>query len=658
MVFPFSNYILMFDVRLIPYTMASSYSATTVTPVSTRTPKFPVLRIMSGSCNSPIMVGNLTARCPCTGFTGTSKDGQLDIFCQKCLHPLTQHGDASSAVVDSIQQGSDQLKTSSNPFQYLSPRSETVSKLADLIDSQKVVHVRGTPASGKTTLARLLQKYYKAKKRNSIFIDTWRELDEYPSAGDDPYLQAWSKLDRMLRTRFDPNMDYLAPGTILIIDEAQKSYSDIIFWNSIIKPRLSRDGLDIRFCLFCSYGSPLSGVDRELSTAISFTPAHFTPAQRVTLTPQSCASSPSIGLFFTRSEFTDAAQQLIANPSFQEKFTLSKDAQDYLFSLTNGHPGGVSAVLQYIHDTYRHAIKSRDLSVLTKEHVVNSMKRDNDVWDKLVNEPISRSLPRGVFLTTDVANLLAKVLEEGNVPCESNKEAETCYKLGWLHKMQTLEEDNYEKEVYVLPSRLHEKHVSLSIHSKCLDCIILTNHRWIEHYIAKSEKNLPSEFQNLRDLTLAILREFSGSNLRNSAQGKKLSSGAQPKPIEAQYQDEFYRCFNKIAGRGVPVCTEWSRTTDGRVDFWIPGQKWAVEIVREQDRINEHIMRFHENGQYYPWRVDGMIQDWIIVNCTTSPPTCGYDETQLIHAVFKKDYAELEILDNQRKILQTSLLPN
>ncbi|KAL4942456.1 hypothetical protein BDV06DRAFT_211805 [Aspergillus oleicola] len=551
--------------------MAPSYSTIAVTPGSTRTSKFPVLRIMSGSCKSPVPVGKLTIRCPCKGFTGISQDGQLNIVCEECLHPLTQHGDASSAEVDSTQ-GSSQLETSFILCQYLSPRSETVSRLADLIDSQKVVHVRGTPASGKTTLAQLLQQYYKVMKRNSIFIETWRELDEYPLVGNNYYIHAWSKLDRMLRTRFDPNMNYLAPGTILIIDEAQKTYSDILFWNSIIKPRLSQEGLDIRICLFCCYGSPSS----------------------VTLTPQSRLSSPQIGLFFTRSEFTDAAQQLIANSRFQEKFTLLPDAEDYLFLLTNGHPGGLSSVLMYIHD---------------------------DVWDMLAYEPISRSLPQGVWLTTEVANLLAKVLEEGNVPCEQNKEADICYKLGWLHKMQMLGEDDYNKEVYVLPSRLHEKHVSLSFHSRYLNRNILTISRWIEHYIAKSAKSLPLEFQNLRDVTLAILQEFSSSNLRHSAQGKTMSSGAQPKPIEAQYQDEFYRCFNKTAGRGVPVCTEWSKTADGRVDFWIPGQKWAVEFVWEQDRINEHIMRFHENGRYYPWRVDGMIQDWIIVNCTTSPPT-------------------------------------
>ncbi|RHZ73855.1 hypothetical protein CDV55_107981 [Aspergillus turcosus] len=348
-----------------------------------------------------------------------------------------------------------------------SPRSETVAKLADLIDSQKVVHVRGTPASGKTTLARLLQKYYKVKKRNSIFIDTWRELDEYPSVGDDPDLHAWSKLDRMLRARFGSNMDYLAPGTILIIDEAQRSYSDTLFWNSIIKERLSHEGLNISFCLFCCYGSPLSGVDMELDNDIrAFTPAHFRLAQRVTLTPQSRPSSPPIGLFFTRSEFTNAAQRLIENSRFQEKFTLRPDAEDYLFSLTNGHPGGLSSVLKYIHDFYRHAIKSRDLSVITKEHVVDSLKRDQDVWDILTQEPISRSLPQGRWLTTEVANLLAKVLEEGNVLCEPNKEAETCYKRGWLHRMQTLGEDGYDKEVYVLPSRLHEKHVDRTLHRK------------------------------------------------------------------------------------------------------------------------------------------------------------------------------------------------
>lgn len=216
------------------------------------------------------------------------------------------------------------------------------------------MHVRGTPASGKTTLARLLRQHYEVNGRKSVFIDTWCELDEYPS-GNNTFLHAWGKLDRMLRTKFDRNMDYLAPGTILIIDEAQRSYSDDLFWNSIIKPRLDRHlDLDISFCLFCCYGSPVSGVGRDIYVDIdisAYTPAEFNQTQRMTLTPQSHPSSPPIGLFFTRSEFTDAAQRLIANSQrFQEKFTLHPDAEEYLFSMTDGHPGGLSSVLKYIHD--------------------------------------------------------------------------------------------------------------------------------------------------------------------------------------------------------------------------------------------------------------------------------------------------------------------
>ena len=68
--------------------------------------------------------------------------------------------------------------------------------------------------------------------------------------------------------------------------------------------------------------------------------------QRVSLTPH---ASCSIGLFFNRDEFEDAIQKVTANPKFEGRFTLDSDAEDYLFSLTNGHPGGVVSLLQYIY---------------------------------------------------------------------------------------------------------------------------------------------------------------------------------------------------------------------------------------------------------------------------------------------------------------------
>jgi hypothetical protein len=122
---------------------------------------------------------------------------------------------------------------------------------------------------------------------------------------------------------------------------------------------------------------------------------------------------------------------------------------------------------------------------------------------------------------------------------------------------------------------------------------------------------------------MEVFRGFSVTNLRHSADGKKLSSGAKYRPVEAQYQDEFYRAFNQVVGQGVPICSEWSRTSKGRVDFWIPGKKWAIELLRDYNGIDDHISRFKEGGRYYPWLTESMVENWITINCATTLPTSG-----------------------------------
>jgi energy-coupling factor transporter ATP-binding protein EcfA2 len=58
-----------------------------------------------------------------------------------------------------------------------SPRHETVEKLATLLDEKAVVHVRGTPATGKSTLAKLLTTYLKNQGKRAIFLE-WHPLDK------------------------------------------------------------------------------------------------------------------------------------------------------------------------------------------------------------------------------------------------------------------------------------------------------------------------------------------------------------------------------------------------------------------------------------------------------------------------------------------------
>lgn len=132
------------------------------------------------------------------------------------------------------------------------PRTETVEGLSQLLDEYKVIHVRGAPASGKTTLAKLLERYLRGRRR-VVYIPSW-------------------KTDNLSATRFleqenhksgythDRNL-LLSGGTddiVFIIDDVQKTYSGSGLWYSVIK---SRVGLhhSPRFCLFSSYGHPLFG---------------------------------------------------------------------------------------------------------------------------------------------------------------------------------------------------------------------------------------------------------------------------------------------------------------------------------------------------------------------------------------------------------------
>ncbi|KAL2802486.1 hypothetical protein BJX63DRAFT_414925 [Aspergillus granulosus] len=437
----------------------------------------------------------------------------------------------------------------------------------------------------------------------------------------------------MLQSKYSSAAEDIVAGTIILIDEAQTSYGDSKFWNRIIKSLLNEDlnFRDIRVCLFSSYGSPSTGVE-----CVYYTPAHLGPQQRVTLTIQ--PKGPAISLFFTVPEAYDAMDHIVARRHPKVHTTLDDDAKAYLFSLTNGHPGGIKSMLDFIL-AKRHSYINHGEKIITKDKVLDSIKIDeNDIWTFLENTgSVFRSFPTTSKLTKESREVLVKVLETGSIEMEPDKKdegLERCYRKGWLHK--TLREDG--AEACVLPSRLHEK--------------------WVEHLIGQADKPLPSHIQSLRVLIMTTLRGFSSSILRASSAGKILSSSASYRPVEAQYQDEFYRAFNQVMGRGVSISSEWSRTRDGRVDFWIKQKKWAIELLRDHNRIDEHIARFHKDGKYYDWIKDNMVSDWIVVNCATSMPAKASQESRLIHAIFDPKYEGVHLLDNRLKMIGYFVLTN
>lgn len=208
-------------------------------------------------------------------------------------------------------------------------RDATVSQLAQILDQYQFIHVRGTPSSGKTRLAKLLQEHYHRGGERAFYKSTWKLLDERT---------VWKTFAEHFGC---PEEE--VEGTVFLLDEAQSSYEDEVFWNTVIKEAYEHER-EFRICLFASYGSPSTGLPHIPG---KLTPAWIPFAQRVSIMPTHEEDSPSFGAFYSRDEFDDALTRLSTN--LPGNFTFEDGAKDYIFHMTNGHPGGVKSITKYIH---------------------------------------------------------------------------------------------------------------------------------------------------------------------------------------------------------------------------------------------------------------------------------------------------------------------
>lgn len=219
---------------------------------------------------------------------------------------------------------------------FLCPRNDTVQELARILDDERVAHVRGTPASGKTTLAYLLHEHYRQQNIPSVIISDW------PQGNDHVHT------DVLIRRAQDAGYTFVTADTlrnadiVYIIDEGQMSYHDSGLWLGFIKSQNNRR-FGPRVCVFTSYGSPTGGPN-DYSAGSPL--AYLGVQQRVSITVSKIKDSPPISLFYNRNEFDDVLQRICTDS--RRPLPLHPDAADYIFSLTNGHPGAVDSVLGMI----------------------------------------------------------------------------------------------------------------------------------------------------------------------------------------------------------------------------------------------------------------------------------------------------------------------
>jgi hypothetical protein len=232
-----------------------------------------------------------------------------------------------------------------------------------------IIRVRGTPASGKTTVMQLVANKLFRKYGQTTPIHTfsgWNENVVKGATGWKAYLKQ--------ETGVDGNKWRTYPA-YLLLDEAQQSYWDDQLWADLFKAIQPVVGSPF-VILFSSYGSPNSGFTGFDEKYIK-TPMVFAAEQQISLRPDESISDylpipirPSesikyhtytpVGLLLDEDEVIDIVTRY--TPAIiQPSPSLSADLKKGLFLFSEGHAGLLTSLV--------YAIQNIPVSVLLRSTV-------------------------------------------------------------------------------------------------------------------------------------------------------------------------------------------------------------------------------------------------------------------------------------------------
>jgi hypothetical protein len=430
-----------------------------------------------------------------------------------------------------------------------------------------------------------------------------RILSEEPEAVVE-VIKSWTKapgthVEERMSTRIK-TYPFRSPGKnyYILFDHAHESYWDTAFWETFFKDSVQH-GSGPFAIIFCSYGSPSpEPIDHEDGT-----PVRLPPCSRVSLTPHTCNDphhSP-VGLLFSQKEFNETLERF-RGPD-HDVIRLDQELQEMLFEWSMGHAGAIGDLLSLLSRCLTLPDLS-DLPQMRKKLRKGDMLNIEDFFniapgtvlpETLESLPnFSRGLPQIVQLrTAGVAAVFRKLLTMGSIIEDGDDNVDFCHRHGWIHS-----EMNLGKTCYTFPSPLHATYVSWRLIPPVIHC----------------------QFMTVRDMAFGILKKFVPSQLSSPS---RIGVAFSDRPLEARYQYEFYRGLFTATGGGVRICPELLTAPGarrGRINFFVPGKKWGIELIREGSNLAEHSPRFGLRGKYGVWLTSNDMIDYIILDCRTSMP--------------------------------------
>jgi hypothetical protein len=233
---------------------------------------------------------------------------------------------------------------------FVNPRTKLVDEMIARVQRYHIIRVRGTPASGKTTVMNLMANKLLEKYGQTTPIHTLTGWDEKEvrATGWNAYLKQ--------ETGVCGN-DWLTYPAYLLLDEAQESHWDGKLWTDLFK-RVEPVVSGSPFIILCSsYGSPgrgFAGYDGEKHTK---TPMVFAAGQQISMRPDESINvrlpismqCRPVGLLLDEDEAIDVMTRY-ASTTMQPSPSLSADLKKEFFLISNGHVGLLTSLVRVLQD--------------------------------------------------------------------------------------------------------------------------------------------------------------------------------------------------------------------------------------------------------------------------------------------------------------------
>ncbi|KAF2395513.1 hypothetical protein EJ06DRAFT_534926 [Trichodelitschia bisporula] len=479
-------------------------------------------------------------------------------------------------------------------YLHLEPRTTLLETVVALLERTGVVQLRGTPASGKTSVMDLLYHYLRLQG-NQVHL-----LSRYPKGATKPWF------DQLKELMPDAHTDVLCTPAYILFDEGQTSYADAAFWNEAIKGVLEnfkKRPQSIKFVFACCYGSSADLGNDECA----LTPFTLPENCIVGLRPSAFVS---VGMFFSQEEFMSwGMKKTTAIPA-----SISNEALDMLFKFSEGHIGLATALIENFLESHHCKTIVRNGKEIQSASLEHFLFNRDGLVNVIKSCAAYRGFPHSTFRDPDVRNVLIKVAIEGFAQLEdTNPEAlRKCYVKGYLHAVVK----DGDSIVYTYPTEVH---------------------RWFAAITVVPHLTGPFPFKSVRECVLTGLKSFCGNALRRES-----------KTPEAAYGAELHRTIYKVTRARIIPTPEFSSKELGgqRIDFVIPGVHWGIELLRDGTQLQEHYDRFVGEGRYTSFN----FREWVVVDFRTSRPakslpTCP----NVLFVIFDPGFFTCVVLDNMLK---------